>query len=415
MADLITFENGVRLVIDPMPGLLSTAVGVWFRAGSIDERDDEHGVAHLLEHMAFKGTRRRSARRIADEIEGVGGFLNASTGYSRTGYYARILRADLGLAFDILADIVSDPLLDAGELAKEQEVVVQEIGEAADQPDDAVMEMLQKLAFDGHPLARPILGGEESVRSHTPGRLAAFMERGYRPEHTIIVVSGAVDPRVAQEQALSLFGGKPALPGNARALAPAYVGGVEHDPRDIEQTHVALGFPGVSSRSPDYAAARVFVEALGGGMSSRIFQKVREDRGLAYSVYAFMDGYDDIGLSGAYVGADAASAPEAVALIRGEIEDMAGAATQAEVDRAKALLKSTLLMGLESPPARAEAAASQVFTHGRVFAPDELAARIDAVGVDDVRRAAARTLAGSPSVAIVGEADVEAVRRAAQG
>jgi predicted Zn-dependent peptidase len=414
MTELITLANGARLVVDPMPGLETAAVGVWFCAGAMDERAEEHGVAHLLEHMAFKGTRRRSARQIADEIESVGGYLNASTGYSRTGYYARILKADTALALDLLADILTEPAFDAAELAKEQDVVIQEIGEAADQPDDAVMETLQRLAFGAHPLARPILGTEQSVMSHTPARLAAFMDRFYHPANMVIVACGAVDVAATERVVQDLFGIRPERHGAPLRIAARYVGGAAHDARDIEQTHIALGFPGAASRATDYAATRVFIEALGGGMSSRIFQKVREERGLAYAVYAFTDGYDDIGLSGAYVGADADAAPEAAAIIRAEIEDMAGAAMPAEVDRAKAMLKSTLLMGLESPSARCEAAASQIFTHGRLFTQAELAARIDAVGNSDVERAAAHALsAGGPCVSIVGAADFDAVRRGA--
>jgi predicted Zn-dependent peptidase len=416
VAELITLNNGVRLVLDPNPTLETAALGVWFRAGAIDERDEEHGVAHLLEHMAFKGTRRRTARQIADEIESVGGYLNASTGYSRTGYYARILKDDVSLAFDILADILNEPSLDAGELAKEQEVVVQEIGEAADQPDDAVMELLQTLAFGGHALARPILGTEQTVRRQTPQTLSRFMTRAYTPAHTVIAASGAFDAEAAAADAERLFGGRSGAVAGFRKIKPRHVGGFSHDDRDIEQTHIALGFPGAPATAPDYMAARVFAEALGGGMSSRIFQRVREERGLAYSVYAYTDGYDDIGLSGAYVGADAQSAPEAVALIRTEIEDMAASADEKEVARARAMLKSSMLMALESPGARVDAAAAHLFTHGRLIDAREMAVRIDAVSVDDVRKAAAGALAGGAvSVAIVGPADGDAVRRAAGG
>jgi predicted Zn-dependent peptidase len=414
VAELIELSNGVRLVIDPNPALETAALGVWFRAGAIDEKPDEHGVAHLLEHMAFKGTQRRTARQIADEIETVGGYLNASTGYSRTGYYARVLKDDVPLAFDILGDILNDPALDEGELAKEQEVVVQEIGEAADQPDDAVMEQLQALAFRGHALARPILGTEQSVRSQTPESLRSFIARAYAPAHTVVAVSGAFDVDAAKTCAARLFGARSGEVREFRVAKPRHAGGFAHDARDIEQTHIALGFPGAPAPSPDYIAVRVFVEALGGGMSSRIFQRVREERGLAYSVYAYTDGYDDIGLSGAYVGADAQTAPEAVALIRAEIEDMASAADEKEVARARAMLKSTMLMALESPGARIDAAAAHLFTHGRLLDAREMAARIDAVTVDDVRKAAAAALAGGAlSVAIVGPADGDAVWRAA--
>jgi predicted Zn-dependent peptidase len=412
MVEILTLDNGVRLVADPVPGLESAALGVWFRAGAVDETPEEHGVAHLLEHMAFKGTTTRSARAIAEEIEKVGGYLNASTGYSRTGYYARILKQDVGVAIDILADILTNPLLDAGELAKERDVVIQEIGEAADVPDDAVMEMLQALAFGGHALGRPILGTVESVSGHSSERLRAFMGKHYVATTLVVAASGAIEPDELATLARDRFGARPAAAQKPRDPKPRYVGGVGHDPRDIEQTHVALAFPGAAAVDPDYFATRVFVEALGGGMSSRIFQSVREERGLAYSVYSFTDSYDDVGSVGAYVGADAASAPEAVGIIRDEIEAMASGATVEEVDRARALLKSTMLMALESPSARTETAVGQLYAHGRLLPTEELKARLDAVTVDEVRKAAAKALSGAPSLAIVGAADFDRVQKA---
>lgn len=414
-ASIVALENGVRVVLDPMQGLESAAVGVWFRAGAIDETFDEHGVAHLLEHMAFKGTTTRSARRIAEEIEAVGGYLNASTGYGRTGYYARVLRPDVGLGLEILSDILTDPLFDAGELEKERTVVVQEIGEAADQPDDAVMEMLQAQSFGAHPLGRAILGTEASVLSHTSARLFSFMAKNYAPQDLVIAGAGAVDADAFVALAERLFGGRGPVARAPRAPSPVYVGGVAHDARDIEQTHVALAFPGAAIRADDYFATRVFVEALGGGMSSRIFQSVREERGLAYSVYSFADAYDEVGTIGGYVGTEADSAAEAVGLIRREIEAMAAAPTKAEVDRAKALLKSTLLMGLESLSSRTEVAVGQLFSHGRLLSTAELKERIDAVTMDDVRAAAAKAASGKPSLAIVGPADLVAVEGALAG
>ncbi len=412
MAELITLKNGARIVVDPMPGLESAAIGVWFRAGAIDETPEEHGVAHLLEHMAFKGTTTRSARAIAEEIETVGGYLNASTGYGRTGYYARVLKADVATGVDIIADILTNPVFDAGELAKEHEVVIQEIGEAADIPDDAVMEMLQTLSYGDHPLGRPILGTVDSVLSHSSDRLRGFMGKHYSPATLVVAASGAIDPDEVKALVEARFGERPAAPAGIRAPKPAYFGGAQHDPREIEQTHVALAFPGAAVTDADYFATRVFVEALGGGMSSRIFQSVREERGLAYSVYSFTDSYDEVGSVGAYVGTDAGNAVEAVSLIRQEIAAMADGASAQEVDRARALLKSTMLMALESPAARTETAVSHLYAHGRLLTTDELKERLDAVTLADVRAAAAKALAGRSAVAIVGSADFEGVQKA---
>ncbi len=410
--EIITLENAVRVVVDPMPGLESAAIGVWARAGAIDEAAEEHGVAHLLEHMAFKGTTTRSARAIAEEIENVGGYLNAGTGYSRTGYYARVLKPNVETAINILADILTNPVFDADELAKEREVVIQEIGEAADIPDDAVMEMLQTLSYGAHPLGRPILGTVESVLSHTPGRLSAFMAKHYAPAEMIIAASGAIDPDEIVRLARSLFGDRQPATKPPRAQKPRYAGGARHDAREIEQTHIALALPGVAVREDDYFATRVFTEALGGGMSSRIFQAVREERGLAYSVYSFVDAYDDVGCVGAYVGTDRENAAEAVALIMREVADMAERPTGAEIGRARAMLKSTLLMGLESPTTRSEAAVGQLFTHGRIISSDEIAARIDAVSLDDIRRVASRAASAQASLAVVGPAEFSAVEAA---
>lgn len=413
MPELLTLKNGVRVFADPMAGLESAVVGVWFRAGAIDETPEEQGIAHLLEHMAFKGTTTRTARQIAEEIENIGGYLNASTGYSRTGYYARVLRKDVGTAMEILADILTHPVFDEGELDKERQVVIQEIGEAADVPDDAVMEMLQALSYGDHALGRAILGTVGSVTSHTRDRLMSFMSRHYAPGDLVVAASGAVEPGEIEKHAEHYFGARPAIARAPRSPKPAYRGGAEHDPRDIEQTHIALAFPGAAVRDEDYFATRVFVEALGGGMSSRIFQSVREERGLAYSVYSFTDSYDEIGTIGAYVGTDGENASEAVSLIRREISAMAKEATSKEVDRARAMLKSTLLMGLESPATRAETAVGQLFSHGRIVPAKEIADRLDAVSADQVQAVAGKALnSGAPSIAIVGPADFAGVRAA---
>lgn len=413
MAEMLTLANGIRLFADPMPGLETAAVGVWAKAGAIDEQEDESGVAHLLEHMAFKGTRRRTARQIAEEIEAVGGYLNAATSYQRTGYYARILKGDIDLAVDILADILTEPLFDASELEKEKEVVVQEIGEAWDSPDDAVHELLQGVAFRGQTLGRPILGTITSVRSHDRARLRSFMDRLYRPDNLIVAAAGALDPDRLARAIEARFPKSPAPPAACGRPSPFYCGGVAYDDRDIEQTHIAVAYPGVSVKHEDFYATRIFSEMLGGGMASRLFQTIREERGLAYSVYSYADCYEEVGVLGVYVGSDEANAKTAAELIRAEIGAMAEAVTQAELDRACAMLKSTLLMGLESPAGRAETAAGQIAVFGRPIPANEIRERLDAVALDDVRRCAARSFAaGGASLAIIGPGDRAAIAAA---
>lgn len=410
MGELHTLSNGVRVYIDPMPGLESAALGVWTRAGTLDEHDGEHGVAHLLEHMAFKGTTRRSARDIAEEIEAVGGFLNAGTSHQRTGYYARILKNDIPLALDILADILTEPVFDPGELAKEKDVVLQEIGEAWDNPDDAVFELLSGLAWGDHPLGRPILGTAESVKAQTRDGLFAFMRRQYAPDEMIVAVAGAVDATAFLRLVEDKFAGYSGGNGRAAREKPAYVGGVRHEPRRIEQTHLAAAFPGVAARDERFFAMRVFSEAFGGGMASRLFQTIREERGLAYSIYSFVECFDEAGVLGVYAGTDEEQGAETARLVRETIEAMTESIADAEIERARAMLKSSLMMSLESPAARIEAAAGQLFTFGEVLSPAVLRERLDAVTVEDARACAAHALEGrAPALSIVGPGDIATV------
>jgi len=413
MAEIHTLHNGLRVVIDPMPGLKSAALGVWVEAGAVDEREGEHGLAHLLEHMAFKGTDRRNARGLAEEIEAVGGYLNAATSHQRTGYYARVLKEDISLGLDILADILQNPRFDEAELAREKEVVVQEIGEVADTPDDVAFEILMAVAWQGHNLARTILGTPQSVRAQSQTSLRGFMDRLYGPPSMVVAIAGAVEADGFLQLVERHFGAA-AAGGKAPARArPQWRGGARHEPRAIEQTHLALAFPGAASRDDDFFATRIYADALGGGMSSRLFQKIREERGLAYSVYAFADGYDDTGLTGVYLGADAGQTRQAAQLIRTEMEAMTRDVEQSEIDRVRAMLRSSLLMSLESPAARIEAAAGQLFTYGALLTPETISARLDAVTLDDVKRCAARALeAGAPAVAMVGPGDLGAVEKA---
>lgn len=408
--EIYKLNNGLHVIVDSMPSLESAALGVWVKAGSIDELGDEHGLAHLLEHMAFKGTTRRTARGIAEEIEAVGGYLNASTSHQRTGYYARTLSDHVPLATDILADILQNPTFDEAELAREKEVIVQEIGEAADTPDDVVFELLMDAAFEGQPLARTILGTPQTVRAQTRNSLKTFVKRLYGPHSMIIAIAGGVEAAAFLKLAERHFGEMPATIANLARALPNWRGGARHDDRVIEQTHLALGFPGVASRDDDFFATRIYADVLGGGMSSRLFQKIREERGLAYTVYAFADGFDDTGLAGVYLGADAEQIPEAAQVIRTEMQAMTESVTQEEIDRVRAMLRASMLMSLENPAARIEAAAGQLFTYGEILTSDAITERLEAVTIDDVKRCAAHALeAGPPAIAVVGQGDVDAV------
>ncbi len=412
MSEIHQLSNGIRVVIDHMPGLETAALGVWAHAGSTDEREEEHGVAHLLEHMAFKGTQRRTARSLAEEIESVGGYLNAATSHQRTGYYARILKNDIALGVDILADILQNPLFDEGELTKEREVVVQEIGEAADTPDDVVFDLLMDASWEGFSLARPILGTPQTVRAQTPGSLRGFMERCYGPEGLVVAAAGNVDEKTLLGLVGEQFGAINVRASSPSRTAPSFKGGTRHDARDIEQTHLALSFSGVSSTDDDFFAMRIYADVLGGGMSSRLFQSIREERGLAYSVYAFADSFEQCGLLGAYVGADESQIVEATSIIRKEMKAMKNSVTQTEIDRARAMLCSSLMMGLESPAMRIESAAGQLFTFDRLTTAEEIIRRLEAVTIDDVKRCAARVLSGPHAIALVGPGDAADIENA---
>jgi predicted Zn-dependent peptidase len=395
-------SSGLVVVTDAMKHLESASLGVWVGAGSRDERPDEHGISHLLEHMAFKGTSRRTARQIAEEIEAVGGDLNAATSHETTAYYARVLKADVPLALDVLSDILSDPAFDPEELQREQNVIVQEIGAAEDTPDDLVFDKLQETAFPGQPVGRSILGTRESVRSMDRRKLAAYLTRNYRAPDMVVAAAGAVDHQavVAEvERRFASFSGPPAPP----AEPARFVGGSSIEARELEQVHVALAMQGLPQRDPNLFSLQIFTSVLGGGMSSRLFQEVREIRGLCYTIYAFHAPYTDTGMFGLYAGTDATDLPELMRVVVGEITNASETITEAEIARAKAQMKASLLMALESSGARTEQLARQMYAWGRPIPLDELVARIEAVTVESARAAGRALIArGRPAIAALG-------------
>jgi predicted Zn-dependent peptidase len=394
--------SGLAVVTDAMPHLETASLGVWVGSGSRCEEVDEHGISHLLEHMAFKGTSRRTAREIVETIEEVGGDLNAGTGVEVTAYYARVLKADVPLALDVLSDILSDPVFDPEELQREQNVIVQEIGAAEDTPDDLVFERLQETAFPNQPVGRSILGTRETVRSFDRRKLAAYLTRHYRAPDMVVAAAGAVDHDAVVTEVERRFAGfngpQPPKPEPAR-----FVGGSHIETRDLEQVHVALALPGVAQRDPDLFSLQVFTSVLGGGMSSRLFQEVREIRGLCYSIYAFHAPYSDTGMFGLYAGTDAEDVPELMRVVVGEITNAAETISAAEIARAKAQMKAGLLMALESSGARTEQLARQMFAWGRPIPLDELVERIEGVTAESARAAGRALLGrGRPAIAALG-------------
>jgi predicted Zn-dependent peptidase len=394
--------SGLRVITHAMPELETASVGVWVGAGARNERADEHGLSHLLEHMAFKGTRKRSALAIAEEIESAGGDLNASTSVEYTNYSAKVLAGDTGLALDILADILTDSTFEADELAREKGVIIQEIGEAQDTPDDLVFDLFNDAAYPDQPIGRPILGTPKSVASFDREAIRTYLDRHYTAGASVVAAAGAVDHERIVAEAAARFGALPVHEIAAPAAA-TYRGGDARARRRQEQTHVVVGFESASYVQPETYAAHVFSVAVGGTMSSRLFQEVREKRGLAYSIYTFQWGYADSGLFGFYAAASHRDVPDLVAVsldcIAGAVETL----SEAEIQRAKAQSKVSLLAALESTASRADQIARQFLVFDRIIERAEMIERIDALSVEEVRQAGRAALATPPTVAAVGQ------------
>ncbi|MDP6706800.1 MAG: pitrilysin family protein [Alphaproteobacteria bacterium] len=395
-------ENGLRVVTDSMSHLESASVGVWVDAGARYEAAEMHGAAHLLEHMAFKGTRRRDAQAIAEEIEAVGGHLNAYTGREHTAYFARVLKADVPLALDILADILQHSVFDPEELARERAVVVQEIGQAEDTPDDIIFDHLQETAFPGQPIGRSILGTVASVGAMDGEALRRFMGQHYRAPQMVLAAAGAVEHQALVRLAGEAF--RELGPDREETLPPAcYRGGDFREAKALEQVHIAMALPGLTYDDPDFYAAQVMATVLGGGMSSRLFQEVREKRGLCYSVFAFASSFVDDGMVGIYAGTGEDEIGELVPVICDELLKLTEDADEREVARARAQLKAGLLMSLESSGSRSEQLGRQTLIYGRPLVIDELVAKVEAVDAARVRAVGRRIAgAGKPAVAAMG-------------
>ncbi len=400
--ELVRLPNGVRVALDPMPGLGTAALGVWQRVGARWEKTEQNGIAHLFEHMAFKGAGHRDARQFAEAIENVGGVMNAATGYERTAYYARVLAEHAPFALDMIADILFAPHWLPDDLEKEKHVVAQERGEAYDTPDDQVFELHQRALYPGQPLGRPILGEAETLEHVSVESLTAFRNTHMSPERVIVSIAGAFDRAAFLDTAEARFGELAAKPVQEPLTAHAHRG-AEGETRKLEQTHLVFSWPAPSSRSDQLFAARLLAEIFGGGMSSRLFQEVRETRGLAYAVDAFLDTYEDDGRLCVYAGCSTENARAVGEIVRAELEALAAHGPRdGELARAKAIARAQLLMGAEGPSARAEARAGQILLRDRLIPFEELRNKLDAVTADEVRAAAAAALKGPACAAALG-------------
>lgn len=392
---ILKLDNDLRLVLDPMEGLRTFALTVIIHGGARFEADHQSGWAHLLEHMVFKGAGGRNARALAEAIEARGGTINASTGYEHTRFEVRGMTELLPMALTIVADMMYRPHIDPDELVREKKVVEQEILEAYDTPDDHVFDMLQGVMFQNQVLGRPILGTKESLIPVDHVALGTFAQGLYAPQNVVVCISGGFDQAMVVDLVGNSFGNVTKC-HSAAIVAPAFFkGGERRDVRKIEQANITFGFEGLNRFDDDLIALRLFSEILGGGMASRLFQEAREDRGLAYTIDAFVTPYRETGVFGIYAGC----APEDVKPLTALIFDVMGALSETcredELSRAKAQYLTSLCLGHEGAGARAGIYASQVSTYGRCFSMDELSARIEGVGVDDLKRLGQKLSASS--------------------
>ena len=393
--------NGFTVATEPMSHVATATLGVWVGAGSRHEREDEHGLSHCLEHMAFKGTARRNARQIAEDVENVGGEINAATSAEFTFYSARVLGENVDLALDVLGDILLNSVFDQAELAREKGVILQEYAAVEDTPDDLVGDMFMETAFAGQALGRPILGRPDTIKAFDADAIRAFIAREYAPGRMVLAAAGAVEHDRIVAAAEATFGGLPAGVPSATVQA-SYTGGERRLNRKLEQANVMLGLPGCSFKEPRYYATHMFAQMLGGGLTSRLWHEVRETRGLAYGIEAFHWPFSDCGLFGIGAGTSGADLPELMDVVIDCARQATRDLDESEIARAKAQLKVALLAALETPGGRIERNARQLLAWGRVIPSEEVVAKVDAVAVEDVRRAGLELLAGKPTLAAIG-------------
>lgn len=396
-----TLANGLRVVTDSIPHVETVTCGLWVDVGARHEPANINGISHVLEHMAFKGTERRTALQIAETIEAVGGYLNAYTSREATAYHSRILKDNLPLAIDILADILQNSTFDSTEFSREQSVIIQEIGQTYDTPDDIIFDYFQETCFPNQPMGRAILGTTEIVRSLTPAQVKAYMQNHYGAHQMVFAAAGKLDHQEIVDLVTEKFASLP--DDRPKEAAPAvYKGGTFHQDRDLEQTHVVLGFEGLPFGHVDYYAASVLSTILGGGMSSRLFQEVREKRGLVYSIYSFTSSYQDAGIFGIYAGTSPQQVNELLPVVHEELNRFPNTLEISEINRAKAQLKAGLMMSLESTTSRCEQLANHMLIYGRPIPPVEILQKVDAVTVDQVTSLAKRLFSGTQTQASLG-------------
>ena len=398
---ITTLDNGLRVVTDDMPGIATATLGLWVDVGARNEPAPINGVSHFLEHMAFKGTTTRTALEIVETIENVGGMLNAYTSRENTAYHARVLANDVPLALDLIADIIQNSIFDEKEIARERDVILQEIGQSMDTPDDIIFDYFQGTAFSEQPLGRSILGTPDIVRSLSRDALKGYMEREYTASRMVFAAAGGVDHDQIVNLCRARFSKLATHPTEGYEKA-AYTGGHFYEKRELEQVHLLIGFESCSYSDPDSYPLAVFANLLGGGMSSRLFQEVREKRGLVYSISAFNSPFRETGVFSIYAGTGEEKIKELLPTIKGVLEDFPGTLQDGEIARSKAQLKAGLLMSLEKTSSRCEKLAQQMMIYGRPIPYQEIIDKVDAVTRDDIESIATRLITRKTTFAAMG-------------
>jgi len=396
--------SGLTVVSETMPRVETVSVGAYIAAGTRHEAPEVNGVSHFLEHMAFKGTARRDAAAISREIENVGGHLNAYTAREQTAFYAKVLKEDVALAVDIIGDILTHSVFPPEEIERERGVILQEIGQANDTPDDIIFDHFQETAYPAQPMGRPVLGTEETIRAMTREALTGYMRSHYGPEAMVVAAAGAVEHEALLDLVRRHFADLPAS-APAAPEASRYEGGEFREGRELDQVHIVLGFPSVPHGDPMHYPTQILSTLLGGGMSSRLFQEIRERRGLVYSIYSFASPFRDHGLFQIYAGTGEKEAAELMPVTIEALRAVQRDVTEEELARAKAQLRASLLMSLESTGSRCEQLARQIQVFGRVIPVEETKARIAAVTVEQVQQAAAMMFRARPTLAAMGPAE----------
>jgi predicted Zn-dependent peptidase len=399
--DITTLSNGLMVATERMPEIATATLGVWVGTGSRHECPHEHGLSHLIEHMAFKGTARRSARQIAEDIENVGGDINAATSVEYTSYTARVLGENVDVALDVLGDILINSAFDPGELAREKGVILQEYAAVEDTPDDLIYDAFMETAFSGQAVGRPILGTPDTIKSFDEATIRAFLAREYTPGKMVLAAAGDVDHARIVDMAERHFGGMPAI-APQQPESGRYTGGERRISRKLEQANLVLGLPGLSFKDPGYYAVHLFAHMLGGGLTSRLWHEVRETRGLAYSIDSFHWPFSDCGLFGIGAGTAGSDVRELMDVTLACMAQATHDISEIELVRAKAQMKVALLTALETPGGRIERVARQLLSWGRVVASEEIVRKVDALEVEHVRQAGRRLLQGAPTLAAIG-------------